>query len=64
MDIESIDSVKWLWKGTIFKVKPKNGKTFYFHSDKPKMTISDFFSSGFRTEMAEYVKSKKTELGI
>ena len=62
--IESIREVKWLWRGTIFRVKPKNTKAFYFHSDKPKMNTKTIFGSGFDTEMADFVKMKKQELDI
>jgi len=63
-DIELIDEIDWLWGGTIFKVRPKNSKTFYFHADKPRMSLKDMFNGGFKTEMAEYVSKKKQEFGI
>jgi len=63
-EIESINAVKWFWKGIVFKVILKNRKTFYFYADEPKMSIPDLFNGGFQTKMAEFVESKKLELKI
>jgi hypothetical protein len=63
-EINEINVVDWLWKGSIFKVQPKEGYTFYFHSDRPTLSFSNFMSSEFETKMADFVKKKKEELGI
>ena len=63
-EIESINEVRWLWKGTIFRVKPKGLKRFYFHADKPRMDFSTMWSGGFKTEMSKFIAGKKRELGI
>lgn len=63
-EIQSISSVKWFFKGTVFKVILKRKRTFYFYADKPKLSIPQFFNGGFQTKMAEFVESKKQELNI
>ncbi len=63
-DIEKIEEVEWLWKGTIFEVQPKELKRFYFHADKPNIDFNSMFDRGFKTKMAEFVSQKKRELGI
>ena len=63
-EVEAIDEVNWLWKGTIFRVKPKGLKRFYFHADKPMMDFNTIWSSGFKTEMSKFIAGKKRELGI
>ena len=63
-EIEAINQVNWLWKGTIFRVKPKGLKRFYFHADKPRMDFNTIWRGGFRTEMSKFIAGKKKELGI
>ena len=58
-DIEHITTIEWLWKGSIFKLKPKGQEAFYFLSDKPRVG-SDEFDSG----MSLLVDKKKRELDI
>lgn len=67
-DMEVIDEVTWLWKGTIFKFKPNSGKTFYIHADRAKLGFKNPFKEGldemtyFKTEMGKLIMQKKSEL--
>ncbi|MCV9386858.1 hypothetical protein [Reichenbachiella ulvae] len=63
-DIESIEPVNWLWKGTIFKLKPKNQKRLYFFSDKPNMKFNNQFTPTFETQMNLLISKKKRDLSI
>lgn len=67
-DMEVIDEVTWLWKGTIFKFRPINGKAFYIHADKAELGFKNPFKGGldemtyFKTKMGKLIMQKKSEL--
>ena len=69
-DIEEVNEVTWLWKGSIYKFKPKNEKVFYVHADRGKIAFNNPFKTGlddmsyFKTKMGEFISSKKSELNI
>lgn len=69
-DIEEIDEVTWLWKGTIYKIKPKNERRFYTLADRGRVAFNNPFKSGldnlshFKTKMGEFLSRKKAQLKI
>ena len=45
-DFEEVSEITWLWKGTIYKFKPKNEKPFYVHSNRVRMAFNNPFKTG------------------
>ncbi|KAA3635142.1 MAG: hypothetical protein DWQ02_10295 [Bacteroidetes bacterium] len=63
-EIESLKGLDTFGKGFFYKVKPKQGKRFYFLSDRPGKPWKNFFDRGHRTRMQILIDKKKEELGI
>jgi hypothetical protein len=61
-EIEYIREVKWIWRGTIFKVKPIGKRPFYTCSDSaskiiPVNPFEDHWNAEkkFQTKMSDFV---------
>lgn len=63
-EIESLKGIDTFGKGYFYKVKPKQGKRFFFLSDRPGKMWKNVFDRGHRTRMQIFIDIKKEELGI